>query len=239
VVRETFGRGAAACRPLIARHGLAASLVDPALAHLRARGAGIHLSHRLRGFESDATAVTRLDFGTRTVELRADDRLVLAVPPSSAETLVPALVVPADSRPIVNAHFRVAERSLRPDEVPFLGLIGGTAQWLFLRDDIVSITVSAATALVDRPADEIAARLWQDTARALALLPAPMPPVRIVKERRATFAQTPAAVARRPATRTRLANLLLAGDWTDTGFPATIESAVRSGHSAAALLERG
>jgi uncharacterized protein with NAD-binding domain and iron-sulfur cluster len=63
-----------------------------------------------------------------------------------------------------------------------------------------------------------------------------MPPYRIVKEKTATFAQTPAEVARRPAAQTGYVNLFLAGDWTDTGLPATIEGALRSGRTAASLV---
>ena len=118
-----------------------------------------------------------------------------------------------------------------------LGLVGGTAEWLFLRDELVSLTVSAADDLADEPSATIAARLWADTARALDLPAAPQPPGRIVKERRATFAQTPAAVARRPGATTAWPNLFLAGDWTATGLPATIEGAVRSGQRAADLAE--
>src|SRR5208282_5630063 len=121
-----------------------------------------------------------------------------------------------------------------PEELPFLGLVGGPAHWLFRRGSIVSVTVSAADALAEVANEEVAARLWGDVAKALALPGAPLPPVRIVKEKRATFAQVPAALAKRARTRTQLANLFLAGDWTDTGLPATIESAVRSGHLAAA-----
>jgi uncharacterized protein with NAD-binding domain and iron-sulfur cluster len=55
-------------------------------------------------------------------------------------------------------------------------------------------------------------------------------------ERRATFAATPEQDARRPGARTRYRNLLLAGDWTNTGLPATIESAIRSGHRAAEIV---
>jgi uncharacterized protein with NAD-binding domain and iron-sulfur cluster len=63
--------------------------------------------------------------------------------------------------------------------------------------------------------------------------------IRIIKEKRATFAQTPAVLRLRPGPRTRWENLVLAGDWTDTGYPATIESAVRSGTAAATTLTPG
>jgi uncharacterized protein with NAD-binding domain and iron-sulfur cluster len=63
-----------------------------------------------------------------------------------------------------------------------------------------------------------------------------MPPWQIVKERRATFAATPDQVAKRPKAATRWRNLALAGDWTDTGLPATIEGAIRSGHKAAEII---
>ena len=66
-----------------------------------------------------------------------------------------------------------------------------------------------------------------------------IPAYRVVKERRATFAQTPAEVTRRPPARTALTNLYLAGDWTDTGLPATLEGAVRSGHTAARAVIEG
>jgi uncharacterized protein with NAD-binding domain and iron-sulfur cluster len=63
-----------------------------------------------------------------------------------------------------------------------------------------------------------------------------MPAWRVVKEKRATFAATPAQHARRPSARTPIDNLVLAGDWTATGLPATIEGAIRSGRSAATVL---
>ncbi len=61
----------------------------------------------------------------------------------------------------------------------------------------------------------------------------PVPPARIIKERRATFLASPEQLRRRPGTTTRWPNLLLAGDYTDTGLPATIEGAIASGFTAA------
>ena len=144
--------------------------------------------------------------------------------------------MPHASHAIVNGHFRLAQPVSLPGGSVLLGLVGGTAEWLFVRDELVSLTVSAADALADEPSEVVAARLWADTAAALGLPAQPQPPVRIVKERRATFAQTPEQAARRPPAATRWSNLLLAGDWTATGLPATIEGAIRSGDVAADLV---
>lgn len=236
VLRETLGRGEAASRPCIAAKGLSESFVRPAIALLREKGAAIRFNTRLRGIGLDGTAMTNLRFaGETTVKLAPGDALVLAVPAPVAGQLL-KIDVPEDHHPIVNAHFRLPEALDFDSTRFFLGVIGGTAHWLFMRGDIVSVTVSAADALSAVPAEEIAARLWRDIGAALDLPAEPMPPVRVVKEKRATFAQTPAALKRRPDTRTRWTNLVLAGDWTDTGLPATIEGSIRSGFRAAAAL---
>ena len=80
-------------------------------------------------------------------------------------------------------------------------------------------------------------RIWREVAQ-IAGIAEPLPPWQIVRERRATFAATPQQNARRPGAATRWSNLALAGDWTATGLPATIEGAIRSGHSAAELIAR-
>ncbi|MFQ5955452.1 MAG: hydroxysqualene dehydroxylase HpnE [Kiloniellales bacterium] len=237
VLVETFGRGGMNCRPLIARHGLSDSFVDPAVAWLTAGGAALRFSHRLRRLKLANGRSAGLDFGRDgEVELAGDDKVVLAIPPDGVHDLVPSVPVPTQSRAIVNAHYRVGEVAAFPDGSPLLGVLGGTAQWIFRRGDVVSVTVSAADRLAERPTEEIVRLIWGDVARALELPAAPMAPARLVKEKRATFAQTPAAMARRAKTETAFANLFLAGDWTDTGLPATIEGAIRSGRAAAAAV---
>jgi hydroxysqualene dehydroxylase len=237
-LRESFGPGGAGCRPLIARDSLAASLIDPALERLAERGVAVAFGQRLRALPREGGLAQSLDFGQRQVPLAAGDQVILALPPGQIGALLPEIPVPAAGHAIVNGHFRLARPLRLPGGLPLLGLIGGTAEWLFLREELVSVTVSAADTLAGNPAEQIAERLWADAARALALPAAPQPPARIVKERRATFAQTPEAAARRPAAATAWRNLLLAGDWTATGLPATIEGAVRSGQHAAELALR-
>jgi squalene-associated FAD-dependent desaturase len=233
VLRETFGAGGEACRPLVPRQGLSESLIDPALAALARRGVVPRFGRRLRAIEFADARATLLRFEDGDEMLGPGHAVVLAVPPAVASRLVPNLSAPDEFRAILNAHFLVAA----PDRSPlFLGLIGGTAEWVFRKQAVLSTTTSAADRYMDSPAEELAPLLWRDVSRAYALGDLPMPAWQIVKERRATFAATPEQHRRRPAAHTRWNNLMLAGDWIDTGQPATIEGAIRSGFAAAKLL---
>jgi hydroxysqualene dehydroxylase len=229
VLAETLGRGGGACRPLLPRDGLSETFVDPALDTLRALGSEIRFGARLRGVEFITDRVCGLDFDGQSVALEEADDLILAVPPTVAARLVPALSVPEVFSPIVNAHFRCAAPAGSP---LFIGVVGGTGEWIFRKRDVLSVTVSAADRIVDRPAEELRETLWRDVALAYRLPAEPVPPARVVKERRATFLASPEQLRRRPATATRWQNLALAGDYTDTGWPATIEGAIASGIAA-------
>ena len=236
ILAETIGRGADACRPMLPRDGLSESLVDPALEYLTRHGGEIRFGSRLKALGLAAGRVAELQFDCGSVPVLPDEDVVLAVPATIAARIVPGLVVPDDYAPIVNAHFRYDAPATSP---PFLGIVGGTAEWVFRKRHILSVTVSAADRIVGLPADELRDVLWREVARALALPPAPTPPARIVKERRATFRATPAQLARRPPAATAWNNLHLAGDYVDTGLPATIEGAIRSGIVAAGRITRG
>jgi squalene-associated FAD-dependent desaturase len=232
VLRETFLKGGAACRPLIARDSLAETLIDPAIERLTHAGVAIRLGTRVRGVTFGNKSIIALDVDGAVVPIEADDTVILAVPPWIAETLVSDLRVPPPGEPIVNVHYRLPEPAAG-SEPRIVGVIGGLAQWVFARGDLASVTISAAAAVVDETPENIARRCWPDVVAALDLGTQAEPPSRVVKEKRATFAQTPAALALRPPACTSHANLLLAGDWTATGLPATIEGAVRSGFTAA------
>lgn len=231
VMLETFAKGGRACRPVIAKEGLSDALVDPALAYLRTKQAGLQLGRRLAGLESADGRVTALAFARGADRLGADDRVILALPPEKTAPLI-GLDMPLDAVPIVNAHYRL-DPAYAVDRPTLLGLIGGTAHWVFRRGSLASVTISNAGFIVQAAPETIAERCWADVARALGMDAGTVPPWRIVKEKRATFRQTPDALAKRPGVRTRFQNLFLAGDWTDTGLPATIEGALRSGFAAA------
>ncbi len=236
MIRETFLRGEKACRPFFFGNGLSAALVDPVLATLADRSVEIRFHTRLRAIGIDDGRVSEMTFGGHGIPVGEDETVVLAVPPDVCGSLLPECNAPTRSNPILNAHYRLEAPVELPWGMPFLGLTGTEAQWLFARGNSVSVTVSAADRLIDRSNDELADFLWAEIASVLGRRPRPIPPCRIIKERRATIAQTPAEIARRPATRTAVGNLLLAGDWIDTGLPATIEGSIRSGFQCAQVV---
>ena len=232
VLQGSMAKGGGACRPYLAPRGLGAAFVEPAITYLKNNGGVLHFGHQLRRCVVTADFVTGLDFGDGVIALGPQDAVVLAIPPWAARQIIPQLKVPDEFRAIVNAHFRI----IPPSGVePMLGILNGTAEWIFFFEDRICATISGADRFMQHTKDDLARMIWRDVQR-VADVPADMPPWQVVRERRATFAATPAQNAKRPGVKTAWRNLALAGDWTDTGLPATIESAVRSGARAAAFV---
>ena len=232
IIRETLAAGGRNYRPLIARNGLSNVFVAPALAYIAGHGGSVSYGRRLRRLALRADRVSALDFGDMSIELTSYDAIVLAVPPAVAESLVPELPTPSESRAIVNAHFRIDPPA---GLAPMIGVVNGMTQWLFAFPQRLSVTISAADDLLELSREDLAQRIWREVA-VIANLPDAMPEWQIVRERRATFAALPREEAKRPGAETAWENLVLAGDWTRTGLPATIEGAIRSGATAAGLL---
>ncbi len=241
VMRETLLAGGRACIPVLPKEGLSEALIDPAIATLRARGADIRFNSRIATVTVRDGNATALWGPAGSIAVEPGDAVVLAVPPSTASNLLPGLMAPEAFEAILNIHFRHDADPGGPfAEQGFIGLTSATADWVFIKPGHVSVTISAANNIVDDPARSIAALAWPNVVDALGL-PAGakenLPPFRVVKEKRATFAATDQQEQRRPKARTGLAaNLALAGDWTDTGLPATIEGAIRSGRTAADVI---
>jgi squalene-associated FAD-dependent desaturase len=189
-----------------------------------------------------------------SADIAAADGVVLAVPPEAAARLLPdgaAAPGPGPERwrelgasPIVNVHVLYDRRVT---QLPFAAAVDSPVQWVFDRTrpsglpagQYLAVSVSAADDVVDTPA----AQLREQFVPALeeifpAAREARITDFFVTRERRATFRQEPGCGEKRPGAATRLAGLVLAGAWTDTGWPDTMEGAVRSGLSAARELRR-
>ncbi|MEV4809053.1 hydroxysqualene dehydroxylase HpnE [Micromonospora avicenniae] len=226
--------------PLTELHSVAARRV------LERLGARVRLRSRVRWIHPEPTGFR---VGVDGGELAAEG-VVLAVPHQVASALVPPAAAPAAAEwarlgaaPIVNVHLRYAHRVTR---LTMAAAVESPAQWIFDRsapdagsEQHLVVSLSAADAEIDRPAAELVATQRDALAE---LLPAarrtPVLDAFVTREPRATFRQNPGTRAYRPAAGTGLPGLVLAGAWTDTGWPDTMEGAVRSGEAAADILAR-
>ncbi|MFJ5260198.1 hydroxysqualene dehydroxylase HpnE [Streptomyces sp. NPDC088387] len=174
------------------------------------------------------------------------DAVVLAVPQRETYELLPQGALDAPERlldigtaPILNVHVVYDRKVL---DTPFVAALGTPVQWVFDRTDAsglkegqyLALSQSAAQDEIDLPVAELRERYLPELHRVLPLTRhAEVRDFFVTRERTATFAPTPGVGRLRPGARTRTPGLYLAGAWTATGWPATMESAVRSGVSAA------
>ena len=210
-------------------------------------GVEVLLAHRVEHIGTAPTVRVRGRAGVR--ELRPDS-VVLAMPPRNVFRVAPALAGTPVSRaaqlrtaPIVNVHV-IYDRTVT--DLPFAAAVGSPVQWFFDRThasglpaihpggQYLAITVSAADGIVDEPSGALQERFVGALAQ---LLPrarhAHVLDAFVTRERHATFRQAAGTARLRPGPATTIDGLWLAGAWTDTGWPDTMESAVRSGIAAA------
>ncbi len=233
---QSFGAGGKACLPILPKVGLSETFIMPCLETLRGRGTEIKFGQRLQAINvTNDGLVTHLNLGGQYMTLGPKDWVVLAVPPWVAQEIIPNLLAPLSFRAITNAHYRI---EVPQNPAGFTGLVGGLAEWVFVRPGVVSVTISAADRYEEQDQEAWALAVWDDLARLFDLDPGKVPPCRIIREKRATFAATPAQEKMRPMSYIGWRNLALAGDWTATSLPSTIEGALRSGVKAAQVVMR-
>ena len=234
----------------LARVGLSELVADPARAYLEARGGVVETGARLVGLdinEGGISAVSLAD-GRR---LTADYYLA-ALPPEALWPVLPdglraapffAPIERFSTSPIVNVHVWFDRPIVDFD---FAGFIDSPLQWVFNKTRLLglpatgqylAISLSGAWDYIHRSRDDLAVLFLGELGRVFpASVRANAVRLTVVKEPDATFRPLPGVSALRRPNQTPLPNLLLAGAWTDTGWPATMESAVRSGRAAARLI---
>ncbi|MGH3768034.1 MAG: hydroxysqualene dehydroxylase HpnE [Pseudonocardiaceae bacterium] len=245
--------------PLRELHG------DPALACLTAAGAQVRTGVTVRGLEcrdghpmagsAGGGLIAGSPGGWQVITdsgATIADQVILAVPPAAAEQLLPAgslALRPGWSRrlgssPIVNLHV-VLDRTVLDE--PFIAGVDTPVQWVFDRTaqsglasgQYLAVSLSAADDYVDLPTAALREQFLPELASLLpGMRDAQLREFFVTRERHATFRPAPGTAALRPSALTAAHGLFLAGAWTATGWPATMEGAVRSGTAAAtALLE--
>ncbi len=223
----------------LASEGLSQLYAEPAYSWLEKQGAAVRLQANVEAIECQEKEVTGVLL-TNGERLSAD-AYICAIPPRDLAAILPERVVESDSAlqnlhrlkasPILSINLWL-DRSLFAE--PFVGLLGTKVQWVFNKNNFYSCIISAAYDFLDHTNEslvDIALKELRDCfpeSKEFNLVKS-----QVIREPHATLSSTPEIEKLRPPAKTSLKNLVLAGDWVQTGLPATIESAVLSGYQAA------
>jgi squalene-associated FAD-dependent desaturase len=198
----------------------------------------VRIRHRstITGIEQSENAVTGLQVGA---ERRQADFYISALPFERLKPLMPQLPVEWNAfehSPITGIHLWF-DRSIT--DLPHATLLDRTIQWFFNKNEgrYVQLVVSASRSLIEMSRNEIIELAARELAEFFPMVrEAQLEKAHVIKEVRATFSARPGLEELRPQSTTSLSNFFLAGDWTRSGWPATMEGAVRSGYMAAEAL---
>jgi zeta-carotene desaturase len=208
---------------------------------------------------ADVAEVVIRENGVNAVRLRDNSEIrcaaaIVTVPHYRIVDLLPSMaggisstMISVPNTPIVSIHLWFEEAFMRHE---FVGLIGRRVQWIFNKNILeqeqdsqptsgrghVSCVISAGGDYINMSNDELVRIALDDLRSVYRAVPSSACHSVVIREKRATFSCTPVAERSRPAHVTSIPNLFLAGDWTNTGLPATIEGAILSGEKCARLV---
>ena len=165
------------------------------------------------------------------------DFLISAIPFYSIQKIIPRNIlddnISFEYSSILNIHIWLKNNPL-PES--FYGLIDSPVHWIFNKNDHLNIVISDADYLMSKSSEEIIEMCKTELKKFAGINKSEIIEYKVLKEKRATFIPTNNIIYSRPGSKTKIKNLFLAGDWTDTGLPSTIESAAKSGRIASELI---
>ena len=186
----------------------------------------VFYSTKLLKIETQFGRAAQLDFNNRQVELGADDKVILALDNRNCAKLLKYDPLPHNG--IINIFYRTSQKIFLPKGASFVAVVGGIADWVFVSDNILGITISAVGDNYVNLQD-LAREAWQELDKLRGINSAFVPPFKVLYHKHATIAQDAGTNTQRPENaRTQYPNIFIAGDWTMKNHPCCMETAVLS-----------
>jgi len=228
-------------QPFIVKKNLDESLIKPGIKKILRYEGQVKKNHRLKKINFKNNCAREIVFQNKKISLNNGDFVVLAVPPNVLNKILPDITTPKETNCILNVHFKLDKNNNKinfPQESFFMGVIGGTTNWIFKKKHLLSITISAANDLNIYTNETISKMIWDEIEKIFKLKKNNMPKYKVIRETTATFVQSPKEIFKKPKMFTKYPNIFLAGDWIDNGLPATIEGAITSGYNVAQHINK-
>lgn len=239
ILKVIFLKGSDASAMIIPKVGLSKAFVDPAINYLKTNNAELLFSEKLLEIsitQNKAVAV-RTDKGS----IIDFDAVVLAIPSHALSRINEKNLIIENDRTdlstssILTLHLWLKENKLKK---PFYAFIDSRLHWVFNHGDYITTVTSSADELVEKSQEELFSIISTELSTYLGINRENISRYKIINEKRATFIPNSENLLKRPSAKTKLENVFLAGDWTNTGLPATIEGAIKSGNTAAEEVQK-
>lgn len=232
VLMQIFFKGNFASTIILPKYGLSESIIKPAISFIEKNDGAIIASEIVREVFVKNQKIVLI----KTNKMIYDnfDYIISAIPLYSLEKIIPkknlGINLELEYSTIVNIHIWLKDINLQEK---FYGLLNSPLHWIFVKEKHINIVISDADYLADKSKEEIFKLVIDELIQYTSIVSEDIIEYKIIKEKRATFVPTVDILNKRPDSRTPIKNFFLAGDWTNTGLPSTIESAVKSGRIAA------
>lgn len=220
---------------ILPKYGLSESLIDPSASFIKNNGGEIILSEKVVKIVIENQKVKCIRTASQVYE--DFDFVISAVPLYSLEKILPVknlgLTIDFKYSTILNIHLWLDNLNLSNT---FYGFLDSYLHWVFIKDNHINIVISNADHHLSKSKDELLSFVWEELKLFLNISSSNLKHHKIIKEKRATFVSSNELLNNRPGSKTLVNNFFLAGDWTNTGLPSTIESAALSGRKAAEMV---
>ncbi len=236
VLKKTLFKGEKFCHIYQPKINWNKTLIEPSLNFLNNKKTRIKFNYTLKKIVIENKKIASLIFDKKVCEINPGDHVIFALPLTGFGKFFPEYQIPSKFNTILNIHYKLPESILKLFKKEIIGLINSLSHWIFVKDKHISVTVSDANNLQQIPSDEIAKLVWNEICVFLdkKIL---LKEFRVIKEKKATYTQSPEnnflikKISKLPT------NLSLAGDWTQNDLPCTIEGSILSGKKAVELLK--
>lgn len=234
VLKQTIFSGKNKCHIYQPLNNWNDTIIRPAIDYIK-KLSNISFRKRLKSVVIKDNHITRLIFNDSEINIDEKDIVISALPLNSFSKIFPKNNLPAKFNSILNIHFKINNQVRSYFNNQIVGMINSKSQWLFIKTNYLSVTVSNANIFDNVLSESIAEQIWEEIC-ILINKKIKMPTYRIIKEKNATFLQSPENFDKIKKIDNLPKNLIISGDWTQSNLPCTIEGSIISGKKAVEFL---